>query len=92
VSRNTNEGRWEESPGGFEEQVKPGLSLVERPDAQLLGEGSKVAPCKEVFQLERRGWHASHDFIAADAREHDAVSLGSHTRCEFFRSFLGAAA
>src|SRR6267378_6377479 len=61
--------------------MEPGRSLLERPDFQLACEHPEVTSCQKIFKFRCGCWDTTHDLVAANAGEHDAISLRSHADC-----------
>src|SRR5271169_3744068 len=72
---------WKKSQGGLKEQMKPGLSFRERPHFQLVREPPEARSGHEIGELGNGRRHSARDFIAADARKHDAITALPETGC-----------
>src|SRR5271155_1886747 len=55
--------------------MEPWLSLLERPDLELMRELSKFGPSGQVGEFRRRDGHAAEHFVSAETREKHAVAL-----------------
>src|SRR5262249_42307300 len=85
-----DKGRRKESPGCVKEKVEPRLSFVQSPHFQLVRELPELAGCQKIFEFRRGCWHATGDFVAADAGEHDAIALRHDARFDLAAGFVGA--
>src|SRR5262249_39331432 len=65
----------EKSSGGFKEQVKPGLSLIQGPDLQLVRERLELCPGEEILEFWVRCRDTTHDLVATDSRQDNTVAI-----------------
>src|SRR5439155_21746368 len=85
VFRDTHKRGGEESSGGLPEQMEPRLSFFQRPDFQLMSEGSEFCSCEKIFKFWCGCWHTTHDLVATDAGKHDATPLGGQAHPDLRR-------
>jgi hypothetical protein len=62
--------------------MEPWLSLIERPDLELMRELSEFGPSGQVGEFRRRDGHAAEHFVSAETREKHAVALLSQKRVQ----------
>ena len=43
-----------------------------------MSEFAELSSCQKIFEVRCGCWHAARDFVAADAGEHDTISLRRH--------------
>src|SRR5258707_6397805 len=77
--------RREELHDNGKEQMKPGLVHLQGPDFELVSDLSDVAAGEKIFKFRHGGWNATHNLIATNAGEHDAIPSRRQARPEFRR-------
>src|SRR3984885_3648082 len=58
--------------------MEPGFSLCKRPEFQLPRESSKVGPSNEIRDFRAWRGYSAGNLIAADARQHNAITSGAY--------------
>src|SRR5260370_22509487 len=72
--------------------MKPGFSLVQCPDFQLMRERAEFGPREQISQLRSRGWNAASHLVSPDSRENDAISLSGKASGELPAGLVGTLA